>query len=60
MLTIADGRFSTEDNVFASIDKFTEDTVFVNKDDWKEYAAKLDEACTRFMSDDVPEDQPNE
>ena len=60
VLTIADGKFSTEDSVFASIDKFTEDTVFVNKDDWKEYAAKLDEACTRFMSDDVPEDQPNE
>ena len=60
VLTIADGKFSTEDSVFAFIDKFTEDTVFVNKDDWKEYAAKLDEACTRFMSDDVPEDQPNE
>ncbi len=60
VLNISGGRFSTEDSVFASIDKFTEDTRFVNKDDWKEYAEKLDKACTRFMSDDLSEEQRNE
>lgn len=60
VLNISGGRFSTEDSVFASIDKFTEDTRFVNKDDWKKYAEKLDKACTRFMSDDLSEEQRNE
>ena len=56
VLSITNGEFSTDDSVFASIDKFTEDTTFSNKDDWKEYAQKLDETCTRFMSDDTSED----
>ena len=60
VLNLSDGRFSTEDSVFASIDTFTADTAFVNKDNWKEYAEKLDAACTRFMSDDIPEGQLNE
>ena len=56
VLSISGGIFSTEDSVFASIDQFTEETEFANKDDWKSYAEKLDEACTRFMSGDAPED----
>lgn len=56
VLSISGGIFSTEDSVFASIDQFTEETEFANKDDWKSYAEKLVEACTRFMSGDAPED----
>ena len=60
VLNLSGGQFSTEDSVFSSISKFTESTLFSNKDDWKKYADNLDKACTRFMSDDLSEEQRNE
>ena len=60
VLTLAGGRFGTDDSVFSSIDRFTGETVFANKDDWKEYAERLDRSCTRFMDGDVQEEQPDE
>ena len=60
VLNLSGGQFSTEDSVFSSISKFTESTLSSNKDDWKKYADNLDKACTRFMSDDLSEEQRNE
>lgn len=48
-------QFTTEDKVFAEIDKFTVDTKFENRMDWKPYADRLTRQLTAFMSDDFDE-----
>jgi hypothetical protein len=51
VLNLRNGHFSTDDEVLASIERFTIDTTFENKPDWRIYAERLDRQATEFMSD---------
>ena len=49
ILTIDENGFKTEDEILQTIDMFTENTIFRNKDNWKKYAEDLKKKCIEFM-----------
>ena len=50
VLKFTDGRFSSDDDVLSKISKFTNETTFENKNEWRRYAENLDRKCSGFMS----------
>lgn len=57
VLELKEGKFSTKDDVFCSIESFKTDTTFQNKEDWKKYAKSLEKQLSMFMGDDFEENQ---
>lgn len=51
VMNIDNHGFTTQDEVFKNIDKFSTSTCFENKNDWKPYAKRLNDMCIDFMSD---------
>ncbi len=55
ILNLKDGDFYSEDEILNKINKFTENTTFANKNNWKPYANRIDRQLSAFMSDDFKE-----
>lgn len=55
IMKLHDDEFSTEDPVFAKINRFSKSTQFCNKLDWKPYADRLTKQLSAFMADDFDE-----
>lgn len=49
LMTLENGHFRTEDEVFRGIDRFTQNTAFENKTNWKPYAQDLKKKAEEFM-----------
>ncbi len=59
ILNLNNGDFTSEDEVFSSIEKFDIGTSFVNKSKWEAYAKRLDKQLSLFMSDEFNDSQIN-
>ena len=51
VLNLENAEFSCDDPVLNSVDLFTLNTTFENKNDWKPFANRLDRQLSAFMSD---------